>query len=390
VSEFAAHILLAVGLTGTALVVSLAAERLRIPYSVALLVVGIAVSPFTSFEPLFTFPQGLLFVFLPALIFEAALHLDPRALLRMWRPIAMLAIPGTLFTALLVALGSWALTGLDFAPAFVLGAIVSATDPVAVIAIFRRLTVPLGLQTIVEAESLANDGVALLLYAIGIDVAASGHVSWSLALAQALFAVVAGVAVGVVFAYLYARLLYGMIGAEYYAAGSLVLAYGSYLVASGIHASGIFACAAAGVAVGLFKQYAPPVATIRDLEGFWGALALLGNSLVFLFMGFALDLRRVLSDPLEIMVAIASVVVARAALAYGGLWLTGIRSRGWPHVVAWAGLRGGLALALALNLPRDLPARDAIVGATFAVVLVTLVTQGLTIEPLLRRLKLEI
>src|SRR6185312_8858832 len=104
---------------------------------------------------------------------------------------------------------------------------------------------------------------------------------------------------------------------------------------AGIHASGIFACAAAGVAIGLFKRYAPPLATIRDLEGFWGALALLANSLVFLFMGFALDLRRVLSEPLEIAVVIAGVVVARAALAYGGLWLTHVRSRGWQHVVAW-------------------------------------------------------
>lgn len=389
-SDFAGHMLLAVGLTGVALVVGLAAERLRIPYSVALLVVGIGVSPFTSFQPFFTFPQGLLFVFLPALIFEAALHLDPRALLRMWRPITILAIPGTVFTALLVAWGCSALAGLDFAPAFVLGAIVSATDPVAVIATFRRLTVPLDLQTIVEAESLANDGIALLLYTIGIDVASSNHVSLLVALNGAIFAVGAGVAVGIVFAYLYARLLYGMIDPQYYAVGSLVLAYGSYLVASGIHASGIFACAAAGISVGLFKRYAPPLSTIRDLEGFWGALAFLANSLVFLFMGFSLDLRRIFSEPLAIVVTIASVVVARAVLAYGAVWIAGIRNRGWQHVVAWAGLRGGLALALALNLPPDLAGRDAIIGATFAVVLVTLVTQGLTIEPLLRRLKLKV
>lgn len=389
-TTFAGHVAQFVALVGVALIVGLAAERLRIPYSVALLVVGVVASPLTTYEPLFSFPQGLLFVFLPALIFEAALHLDPRALLRRWLPIAILAIPGVLFTAGMIAAGCAGIAGLALAPAFVLGAIVSATDPVAVIATFKRLMVPLDLQTIVEAEALANDGTAVVLYGVGLALVEGARVDWLLTAETAFYEVVFAIAVGVAFAYVFVRLLYGMRDAEYYTVASLVLAYGSYLVADGAHASGIFACASAGIAVGLFRRYAPPAEVSRDLESFWGALAFLANSLVFLFMGFALDLRRVLGEPLVIVVAIALVVLSRAILAYGVLPLLGIDRalRGWRTVVAWAGLRGGLALALALNLPREMPARDAIIDATFAVVLVTLVVQGLTIEPLVRRLRL--
>src|SRR5579875_81142 len=355
--DFAAHVAQFVGLIGIALIVGLAAERLRVPYSVALLVVGIALSSRATVEPLFAFPQGLLFVFLPALVFEAALQLDAEALLRRWLPIAVLAVPGVVFSAGSVALGA-AFSGLPLEAAFVLGAIVAATDPVAVIATFRRLTVPLDVQTIVEAESLANDGVAVVL--------------------------------GLISARLFSRLLRGTRDGGFYAVASLVLAYGSYLVADRIHASGIFACATAGIALAAPRRSGPPAQIMRDLQTFWAALAFLANSLVFLFMGFALDLRRVFAEPRLIIVTLIAVFATRTVLAYGALPLSGLgrRYRGWHHVVAWAGLRGGLALALALNLPASLPGREQIIDATFAVVLVTLVLQGLTIEPLLRRLRL--
>lgn len=387
---FAGHIAQFVGLIGVALVVGLAAERLRVPYSVALLVVGLAASPLAALETPFAFPSGLLFVFLPALIFDGALHLDPHALVRRWRPIVVLALPGAGLTAVLVAAGCAAFGGLAFAPAFVLGAIVSATDPVAVIATFKRLTVPIDLQSIVEAEALANDGIAVVLYTAGVAIASGGQVNWLVEAGAGLYAVAAAIAIGVACAYAYVRLLHGMSDAGYYAVGSLVLAYGSYLVADRLHASGIFACAAAGMAVPLFRRYEPSAEVLRDVENFWGALAFLANSLVFLFMGFALDLRRIAAEPLTIAVTLVIVFAARALLAYGALPLAGIGAalRPWQHVVAWSGLRGGLALALALNLPASLPGRDAIVDATFAVVLVTLVAQGLTIEPLLRRLRL--
>jgi len=388
VSPLAGYVELTVLMTGAALVVGLFAERLGIPYSVALLVVGIAASPLASTAPLFTFPQGLLFVFLPALVFEAALHLDTQALLRRWMPIATLAIPGVLFTALCIAFACSSFAGLAFGAAFVLGAIVSATDPVAVIATFKRLTVPLDLQTIVEAEAVANDGIAVVLYSAAITLVGTGHVDWLHEAGAAVYEVTVGIAIGVVLAYVYVRLLAGMKDAGYYSVGSLVLAYGSYLLANHVGASGIFASVAAGIAIGLFKRYAPPEEIAREVESFWSVLAFLANSLVFLFMGFALNLERLFGEPLVIAVALLVVFLTRAVLAYGVLpWFGIVRS--WQHVVAWSGLRGGLALALALNLPNNLIGREAIVHGTFVVVLVTLVLEGLTIEPLLRRLKLS-
>jgi len=387
--DFAAHVAQFVGLIGIALIVGLAAERLRVPYSVALLVVGIALSSRATVEPLFAFPQGLLFVFLPALVFEAALQLDAEALLRRWLPIAVLAVPGVVFSAGSVALGA-AFSGLPLEAAFVLGAIVAATDPVAVIATFRRLTVPLDVQTIVEAESLANDGVAVVLYTAGVAVALGGRAAAPAEFGVAVYEVVAAVGVGLISARLFSRLLRGTRDGGFYAVASLVLAYGSYLVADRIHASGIFACATAGIALAAPRRTGPPAQIMRDLQTFWAALAFLANSLVFLFMGFALDLRRVFAEPRLIIVTLIAVFATRTVLAYGALPLSGLgrRYRGWHHVVAWAGLRGGLALALALNLPASLPGREQIIDATFAVVLVTLVLQGLTIEPLLRRLRL--
>jgi CPA1 family monovalent cation:H+ antiporter len=383
----AAEVSVIVALVAGALVVGLASERMRIPYSVALVVVALAVTPLATFQPLGSFQSTLLIVFLPALVFEAALALDAAALRRMWRPIVVLAIPGVLVTALIIALADSRIAGLAFPTAFLLGAILSATDPVAVIALFRRLTVPLDLQTLVESEALANDGTAVVLYVLGLQFVTSAHAEALQAIGLGIYAIAAAVAIGIVFAFVGVRLLAGT-EAGNYAVGTLVLAYGSFLLADRIGASGIFACATAGIAFRTYKRQAPSEEMLAKLSVFWEALAFLANSLVFLLMGFVVDLPAIVAHPWPIVVTLAAVIVARAVLAYGLLPLCGIISRRWQHVVSWAGLRGGLAIALALSLPAGMPQRETILGATFAVVLVTLVVQGLTIEPLLRRLKL--
>ncbi len=161
-----------VGLLGGALLVAVFSTRLRVPYTVALVLVGLPLSPEIAHFGVkgVGFAPTLLLVFLPALLFEAAWNLHVDSLRRMWRPIAVLAVPGVLVTASIIA-GANALVGtLTFAPAFLLGAILSATDPVAVIATFRRVKVPVDLATLVDGESLANDGVAIVLYTIAIAV----------------------------------------------------------------------------------------------------------------------------------------------------------------------------------------------------------------------------
>jgi CPA1 family monovalent cation:H+ antiporter len=264
----------------------------------------------------------------------------------------------------------------------VLGAIVAATDPVAVIAIFRRLDVPLDLQTIVEGESIANDGVALVLYGIALAFATSGTTDSVLRDAgHAVFAVVAGVAIGIAWASLVAFVISRTGTAAIEVTATVVLAYLAYLSADALGGSGIFATAAAAIALRAFQRAAPIAANAGDVDAFWSTIAFIANSFVFLITGLQLQLGRIVQEPVLVAVAIVVVVASRVVLAS-----VVIRPVAWRWTVVFAGIRGGLSLALALALPPDLPHRTSIVDAVVAVVLFTLVVQGVSLEPLLARL----
>lgn len=328
--------------------------------------------------------HATLYVFLPPLLFEAAWNLNYRAIRRQWIAIATLAGPGVLITAAIVA-GALSVVRVPIGPALLAGAILSATDPIAVVAVFRRLRVPVTLATIVECESLFNDAVAVALYRVVLAVLALGATGGTIALVVVGVAVGAagGVALGIGLAFVVARLMRGHHGAAIQIAATILCAYGVYFAADGLRLSGIFATIAFGVALRYYERAWITLRIAEDVDRFWDLAALAANALVFFMVGAALQIGRVAQEPVVAVACIAAVALARIAVA--GLLLPGPYPRAWLAVVRIAGMRGGLSLALALALPAWVPHREAIVDATFAVALATLLAGALSVARVVRR-----
>ena len=381
-----------VALAAAALVLAMLAERMRLPASVALVACGaLAQTTGLGLTLPFAFGPALLFVFLPPLVFEAAWALDAGALRRTAGAIALLAVPGVAVT---VAAIGWSMAALGVLPlpsALVFGAIVAATDPVAVIATFRRLRVPVELATIVEGESLANDGVALLAYGLALAYARGVAVPTSGALAGALsLQILGGCGIGALVAAAVTFLIRRTDEAPSEILATIVVAYGSYAAASALGVSAIFATASAAITLHTIQRRSVPISELTQVEGFWSVLVAIVNAVVFLATGLSLRAERMSQYGATAAFAVGIVLGARALIAFGLFRFSrhGRGAAGWRVMVFVAGMRGGLATALALSLPSDLPARGGIVAATFAVVLVTLVVQGVLLGPLTTRLRL--
>ena len=309
---------------------------------------------------------------------------------RVWRPAFFLALPGVALTTTAIAFAA-SLAGMPFIEAFLLGAILSATDPIAVVATFRNLAVPAELATIVEAESLFNDGVAAGLYG-ALTVAANGANASSLATIalDALRTTAGGVTMGLVVATMVVVTLQRVRDSMLAVVGTVVGAYGAYLLANHLHFSGIFAALVTAMALRAFRRFPADASAQVEIDRFWSVLAFIANALVFLLLGLRIQLNRTLNEPLMFAATLAAVAVSRVALAYLVTPLLRVAggTPGWRHAIVFAGMRGALSLALALALPASTPLRAEIIDIVFGVVTVTLVIQGLAIAPVLRRVKL--
>ncbi len=352
-----------------------------------LVIVGAGIA-FGVLEPgRFTYALGhaTLYVFLPPLLFEASWNLSFRAIRRQWPAIATLAGPGVLLTALIVA-GALSIVRVPFGPAFLVGAILSATDPIAVIAVFRRIRVPRTLATIVECESLFNDAVAVALYRIVLGVLAGGALGTlgtARIVLQTATGAVAGIAVGTALAYLVARALRGTTAVPLQIIATVVVAYGAYFTADAFAFSGIFATIAGGIALRYYERRWITLSIADNVNRIWDLAALVANVLVFFMLGAALQIGSVTREPAFIVATLIAIALSRVVVA--GLILPAGYPPAWLGVVRVAGLRGALSLALALALPAGIPYRQAIVDATFAVVLATLLAGSLTVSRVVRR-----
>ena len=369
--------------------------RLNVPYATALVSGGSLISASGWIELPRLTPNVVLFVFLPPLLFDAAFRLDMRALRVTWRPILLLAVPGVLVTAAIVG-GTLALFGVvTLGAALLFGAIVAATDPVAVISVFSRLRVSARLATVAEAESLINDGVAITLFtALGAYAVSS---AFDIVATLQVFTrqVGLGLLVGLTCGFIVAWLTRTIDDHLVEMALSAALAYGSYLVAHSLDASGPLACVAAGLLHGSYgRTIGMSAATHALLDNLWEYLGFAANGFVFLLVGASVELANLREHAVAVAVAIVAVVASRFLVIEGSHWLVPRQRQLQPLgaaervVLGWGGLRGALTVALALALPRDVPARDVLLAMAYGVVLFTLLVQALTLPWVIRRVGL--
>ncbi|RMH12152.1 MAG: hypothetical protein D6701_13895 [Gemmatimonadetes bacterium] len=388
-----------------------ASRRLGVPFTVALVLVGIGLAEaaqlgVAALEPLARLrmpPEVAFFVFMPTLVFESAYNLDTRALRENLSPVLALAIPGLLVSTLVIGAFVALFTDLGWVAALLLGSILSATDPVAVIAIFRQLGAPKRLAALVEGESLFNDATAIVLSTILVGMlGAEAAVSTGLiARGVAQFALVffGGLLVGWAAALAVGWVL-GKVENDSFIEISLttVLAYFSFLLAEvTLELSGVMAVVAAGVMLGGWgkTKVSPEVASY--MRPFWEYLSTVANALIFLMVGLTIDLPALAANLFPLLVVVVSMTLSRALVIYGLVpalrHLPGVDpiDRRYQTVMFWGGLRGGVALAIALSFREQLPAAiaDEFVALVAGAVLFSLLAQGLTIERIVRHFGLD-
>jgi CPA1 family monovalent cation:H+ antiporter len=385
---------IAVALVLVTTLVAIVARRRRLPYTVALVIMGLLIAIPTALEVEAT-PDLILAIFVPPLVFEAAFHLDLAQLRENLAPILILAVPGVLLTTLLVG-GMTALgAGMALGPAIVFGSLIAATDPVAVISLFRALGVPRRLALTVEGESLFNDGTAIVVFRIALVAALTGFFDPVTGAYDFVRVALGGMGVGLVLGWITAQLVIRIADRLVVTSLITILAFGAYLVAEGLHVSGVLAVVLAGVVVGNVGMARTSPSTKIMIFNLWEFLAFLSNSLVFLLIGLSIDLALLWENLGAIAVAVLAVVGSRAIVVYGFSWLAEFWKKishipvSWRHVLFWGGLRGAISLALALSLPVEMPARQQLQAMAFGVVLFTLLAQGTTIQFLLDRLGLS-
>lgn len=370
--------------------VAMGVRRLRIPYTVALVLVGLLITlqPDARLE---LTPELILAIFVPPLVFEAAFHIEAAALRQQWRAIVTLAVPGVLLTMLVVGLiVAWG-TPLPLPTALLFGALISATDPVAVVALFRSLGAPKALSVLVEGESLFNDGTAIVVFNLMLAVVLTNEFNPLSSLTSFLVVSMGGVAVGAILGWLVTRVI--ALVDDYLIETTLttVLAYGAYLAAERFHVSGVLAVVAAGILSGNLGPRGMSPTTKIVLFNFWEYLAFVANSMVFLLIGLQMDLSQLAAQLQPIAIAVAAVIASRLAVYVFLALLDRPGSRtpmAYRHVLFWGGLRGAISLALVLSLPAALTYSGLLKVMTFGVVLFTLLIQGTTMQLLLRRLGL--
>jgi CPA1 family monovalent cation:H+ antiporter len=384
-------------LLAAALLVRLA-EFGKIPAPIVLVLGGLGIALIPGLPEVELDPDVIFLVFLPPLVYAAGWRTSPLELRALMRPLALLSVVLVFITAAAVALVAHALVpGLDWAEAAVLGAVLAPTDAVSATSIFRRLGAPERVRLLVEGESMINDGTALVLYRIAIGVATGGAFSIGHATLEFIGISVGGIAVGLAVGAFSNLVIRRQNDAGLSIFLSVLTAYGAYIGAEQLHVSGVLAAVVAGVYAG----YQSPRSLDADIRlsavAFWGVLVFGLEITLFVLLGLQLPgvvdtLNQTSSGIGELLGPVAAIAAVSILVRLAFVFAMGSdagESAGQRFAVGWSGMRGAVSLAAALAVPLSVDGRPQIIFLTFALILVTLVGQGLSLPFIVRALRLE-
>ncbi|TDG29487.1 Na+/H+ antiporter [Paracraurococcus ruber] len=396
---------LVVGMFLAVLVLHYLALRLRLPPAVALLLGGGALAFVPGLPAIELDPELVLVIFLPPLLMDGAWFTALAPFRRHLAGIASLAVGAVVFTAVVVAVvAKLILPELPWAACVALGAIVSPPDAVSARAVLQRVKLPRRLGTLLEGESLLNDATGLVLFRFALVTAATGTFSLGDAIGSFALLVAGGIAVGGAIGALWVMLLRRLGDDHLMIAASVLVCWVSYVAGEMLHVSGVIATVTAGLVCGWYQHVILTASVRVRALSFWQAMIFLLEAAVFILIG--LSLRGVIERvggfavvwqdmAWSVAAIIAAVIAARFAWIFGSdAVLGGLRRAGWraveplgpqaATVMAWAGMRGVVTLAVALSLPETMPGRDLMLVTAFAVILVTVLVQGTTLGLVIR------
>jgi CPA1 family monovalent cation:H+ antiporter len=389
------------------------AQRLSIPYPIVLVLGGLVVGALPGIPNVALNPDLVLVIFLPPLLYSAGVFADLRALRNNLRPILLASIGLVLLTTVVVAVIAHDVIGMSWALAFALGAIVSPTDPTAATTIMRNLGLPRNVVNVVEGESLVNDATALVLYRVAVSAAVGGSFSASEAALELVGAAVGGIAIGIAVGYVIAAIRRRVDDTTTQLTISLLSGYAAFIPAAAVGASGVLAVVTAGLWIGWQAPILLAPQTRLEGNAMWRILIFLLNATLFMLIGLQLPVildgvsNRSAGELIGYAALIcATVIGTRFVWSFTAPYVVRaldrrpqqrLRRVGWRLrvVSAWSGMRGAVSLAAALALPlttdagAPLPDRDLILFMTFALVVVTIVGQGLTLPFLIRWLGVQ-
>ncbi len=400
-------ILIIMGLLTIAMLAAGLCRNLPIPFTVFLVIIGISLNSLSQqvevLHALHEFrltPDLVFFLFLPALVFESAFNLDARQLIKDLAPVLTLAIPALLISTVIVGVGFWLLLDINPIVSLLFGALISATDPVAVVALFKELGAPLRLTILVEGESLFNDATAIVLFHILLSLALAGSLSMGdvgIAFWEFFRVFFGGVLVGGLLGMLLSECMRRLkVDDSGLVVLSLILAYVSFIVAEHhLHVSGVMAVVTAAICLGVYGKTRIPQSASLLITETWEFIVLICNSMLFLLVGLSVDLHSLLNHSEAILIAAVLVIFARACAVYPLVPATTRLFKlpqvtiGDQHIMWWGGLKGGLAIAIVLSIPDTLPEREFLVNVTLGVVIFSLLINASTIRYLIHFLGID-
>ncbi len=378
----------------TAFVVA-AAPKIKLPPTVGLVLVGLFLN-MTGIWHATLNPDLVFYVLLPVVIFEASFNLTTHDFFADWQRTVFMAFPGVGVMVVLVGYGMH-LLGQPYSVAFLFAAIIAATDPVSVVALFRDLGVAPRLRTIVEAESIMNDGTGAVAFAVTLAILLGGHATIGWAAGKLVWMCLAGMGIGTAFAFgtlALLRVFHEWNSWHVVLTLSMVLAYGSFVMAEHLQASGVLAAMMAGFIMGNYGHHGRIHDELRGmLTQFWEYGAFFVNGLVFLLVGLVVDWRVVGHNILLVIGAFVFTLIARAVIIYGWDSLArivrlGLVPRRWNHVLWWGGLRGTVPVALLLTVPVGFPHLAIVQALVLGTVMASLLVEGTSIPLLVGKLGL--